>query len=267
MVTKRIMVLEQAINAVNCFTGLKSSLSLAELNCMLDIPKSTLHRILLSLTHMDVLVYDRERQQYTLGKTILGWSAAMFHRLRLEDIAHPFLESFRNQSGETATLTLRVGLLRTYVCMYESPNEVRMSVELGKMLPLYAGANGKVILAQMSQGEVEQTISENGLNSITPSTITNRGKLLEELEKIRKDGFAISAGERVQESAAVAAPLFSNYGELIGSIGLSGPSLRFTVDKAREWGPTLCRAAEEISRNVAWSKRNLFSAVPENKSN
>lgn len=254
MATKRIMVLEQAINAVNCFTGQKSSLSLAELDSMLDIPKSTLHRILVSLTHMDVLVYDRERQRYTLGKTILGWSAAMFHRLRLEDVARPFLESFRDQSGETATLTLRVGLLRTYVYMVESPNEVRMSVELGKMLPLHAGANGKVILAHLSPGEVERTISESGLNSLTPSTITNRGGLLEELKKIREDGFAISAGERVRESASVAAPLFSSYGELIGSIGLSGPSLRFTVDKAREWGPALCRAAGEISRSVAWSK-------------
>ncbi|GAB6156694.1 IclR family transcriptional regulator [Desulfosporosinus burensis] len=254
MVTKRIMVLEQAINVVNCFTGLKSTLSLTELDSMLDIPKSSLHRILVSLTHKDVLMHDKERQQYTLGKTFRGWSATMFHRLRLDDIAHPFLESFRNQSGETATLSMRVGLMRTYVFMFESSSEVRMSVELGKMLPLHAGANGKVILAQMSPNEVEQTISEIGLYSITPSTITNREKLLDELKKIKEEGFAISAGERVQEAMTVAAPLFSRDGELIGSIGLHGPASRFTMDMAREWGIILCRAAEEISRNVAWSK-------------
>jgi len=186
----------------------------------------------------------------------LRWGGSFLNRLKIQDIVRSYLESFRDQTGETATLTVLVGTRRMYLAQVESNSEMRMSVELGKLLPLHAGANGKAILAFAKEGLFDQVISEHYLQSITATTITNKDELKDELHRIREEGFAVSCGERVYGSVSVAAPLFLISGELVGSIGLSGPAYRFTVEKARELGPLLSRTAKEISRTVVWITGN-----------
>lgn len=252
MTTKRISILQQAVDVLDCFTGENSNLSLADLNTMLEIPKSTIHRIVISLLDAGVLYYDQKSQQYSLGTKVLRWGGSFLNRLKIQDIVRSYLEDFRDQTGETATLTVLVGTKRMYLTQVESNSEMRMSVELGKLLPLYAGANGKVILAFLEQRLFDQVISEQSLQSLTETTITNKDELKEELQRIKEDGFAVSHGERVSGSVSVAAPLFSISGELVGSIGLSGPANRFTVEKAREWGPLISKTVKEISRTVVW---------------
>jgi len=252
LTTKRISIIQQAVDVLDCFTGEDSNLSLADLNTMLEFPKSTIHRIVISLLDAGVLYYDQKTQQYSLGTKVLRWGGSLLNRLKIQDIVRSYLESFRNQTGETATLTVLVGLKRMYLAQVESNSEIRMSVELGKLLPLHAGANGKVILAFAEQRLFDQVISEQSLPSLTDTTITDKNQFREELQRIREDGFAVSLGERVYDSVSVAAPLFSISGELVGSIGLSGPVHRFTAEKAREWGPLISKTAKEISRTMVW---------------
>ncbi|MEL7563710.1 MAG: IclR family transcriptional regulator [Dehalobacterium sp.] len=252
MTTKRISILQQAVDVLDCFTGENSSLSLADLNTMLEIPKSTIHRIVISLLDAGALNYDQKAQQYSLGVKVLKWGGNFLNRLKIQDVVHSYLESFRDQTGETATLTILVGTRRMYLDQVESNSEMRMSVELGKLLPLHAGANGKAILAFAGQELFDKATSEHCLQSLTATTITNKDDLRNELRKVREEGFAVSCGERVFGSVSVAAPLFSISGELVGTIGLSGPANRFTFEKAREWGPLISRTAKEISRTVVW---------------
>lgn len=250
MSTKRVIIIEHVVHILECFNIQKPSLTLSELQTLVDIPKSTLHRILLSLLDQGVLLYDNKTHQYTYGTTILRWSAAMFHNLKIHDVARSYLTSLRDRSGETATLTIRTGLQRMYIDQIQSQNEVRMSIDVGKILPLYPGANGKVILSSLSNEKADEVISKYFSN--TQQINISKESLLLDLQLVRERGFAISVGERVHESVSVSAPLFSSTEEVMGSIGLSGPAGRFTVKEAHDWGPILRDTASEISARTIW---------------
>jgi len=249
MTTKKILVVEHAVDIISCFTSENNNLSLAELDKLLDIPKSTIHRILISLESKKVLVFNDKTKQYALGPVVLNWSSTMLHKLKIHNIARPYLVSFRDRSGETATLSLRVNLKRVYIEQVVSKNEVRVSVEIGKFFPLHAGANGKVIMAFLPHEQIEQIINSD-ISRYTSSTITEKQYFLAELNKIQEVGYAVSVGERVLGSSAVAAPIFSKDGDIIGSIGIKGPSGRFTEKELHKWGPQLCQAAKKISKQV-----------------
>src|SRR5690606_16447480 len=116
-------------------------------------------------------------------------------------------------------------------------------------LPLHATASGKVLLA-WQQPEMLETLLNEPLQRFTPATVVDRGALLQELERVRRQGYAVVWGELEEDLVGVAAPVRDHTGRVIGVITIGAPMSRV----ARESLPVVCRhvvnAADDVSRRL-----------------
>ncbi len=162
----------------------------------------------------------------------------------------PVLRDLQAQTEETTTLSILVGTRRTYLDQVVSQSEIRMMVELGTFLPLHAGSSGKAILA-FAAGDVQERVLAATLDPVTSSTITDSAVLMRELHRARRDGFAVSRGERQLGAASVAAPIIGIDNTAIGSISVCGPVARFDAETAERAAPCVVAAAERISDQLS----------------
>lgn len=215
-----------------------------------NVPKATAHRILKSLTDLDVLHFNDEDKRYSLGSRMLSIGLAAQRQLNVPQLARPFLKELADRSFETATLSMRQGDHRVYLDQIPSTQEIKMTVSLGMSFPLYAGASSKAILSTFSADELNEYLTRVTLTPLTDATILDEGKLRAELAEIATTGFAISRGERQRDAASIAAPVRNSNGEAFGSLSISGPVQRLDRNSTSTLGLLVKNTAERLSARL-----------------
>jgi len=137
----------------------------------------------------------------------------------------------------------------------ESPHEIRQAVELGKTLPLYSGAPGKVLLANLPQVRIHEILHQAKLKAMGPRTITDPEKLIEELQKVRDLGYSVSFEETYLGAVSIAAPVRDFSGMVIAAISITGPVSRFSKENIAKFIPLAIQAGKEISVALGYSDR------------
>lgn len=216
----------------------------------LGMSKAGVHRVLTTLYGCDFVAYDPESRRYRLGPGAIRVGLAAVDRLQVTRIARPYLEGLVEVSEETATLSARTGDQRVYLDQVLSPREIRMAVQLGRPMPLYAGASSKAILAGMPDSELDDYLDRMLLTPMTERTILDATALREDVHRVRERGFSLSLGERQEGAAAVAAPFFYSSGVVFGSISLCGPATRLSPRLVQSLGRRVQEAASALSQDL-----------------
>lgn len=216
-----------------------------------NLSKATGHRLLASLAYRQLVLQDASTGRYVLGPGCFRFVDVLSRGLGgLGMLARDALERLRDESGETATLHIRVGGQRICVAELPSPHALRYTAGTGSTAPVHVGSAGKVLLAFLDEPE-RARILDGQLESITEFTITDREDLSCELDTIRTQGWAMSRGERVIGAAAVSVPVFDGESRPLAALSLLGPESRMTEDRM----PSLCElalgAAQDISHRLA----------------
>ncbi len=215
----------------------------------LNLSKAVVHRILQSLASRDLVSINPTTREYSLGPSATAMGARALRQLDLSSLASDDLIELRNVTGETTTLSLLVVDKRAYIDQYESVQEIRMTVETGRLFPLYAGASGRAILAYLPTSGIEKIIA-SGLKSLTDETVNDFDVLNELLIRVRTKGYATSRGERQAGAGSVAAPVFREDGKVIGSVSVCGPLARFDQESVEKYVPLVTAAAARISARL-----------------
>jgi DNA-binding IclR family transcriptional regulator len=217
----------------------------------LGLSKATTFRILHDLARLKWMDKDDKTRKYRLGPQAACVTPILTSHLVLEEVSLPFMYDLCEITNESAMLSQKVGWSRVFIEQVESKQELRQRVELRKRLPQWCGAVGTAMLAFMEPAESESFISHHfaGVDSkLSPTgkviTIEN---LRRELREIRETGFAVSSEACLAGAIAVAAPIFGQNHQVIGSISVIGPKSRFTFETARHHGALLKQVAETIS--------------------
>jgi IclR family acetate operon transcriptional repressor len=227
------------------------TLGVTEISNHLEISKAVVHRILNTLRSQGYIAIDPTTRRYMLGPATLELGLAFLRHVDVRDIAKPMLEELSAKTRETATISIRSGAHRLYIDQVTPSREVKMTVVLGRSFPLHAGGSSKAILAHLGAEEIDAYISDVGLDSLTESTITDPGRLLEDLAHIRDLGYASSVGERQVGAASVAAPVFDHSGGPVAAISLCGPAERFR-DEADEAASLIVAAGRQLSERMGY---------------
>jgi DNA-binding IclR family transcriptional regulator len=142
-----------------------------------------------------------------------------------------------------------------YLDMIETDMTVRVVSRVGSRLPAYCTAAGKVHLAFMSEEEIHEIVPNEDLKTYTDSTIRTRTALKKELEEIAQEGFAIDTEDFDIGVRCVAAPIRDYTRRIVGSISVSGPTMRLTEERIQKDLIPLVRAsAEELSTRLGFHK-------------
>lgn len=207
-------------------------LTRAELGVRLGIPKSSLHGILRTLELRNWVELDRSGSRYHLGVQSLIVGASFVDEDLVVARTSKLLDSLNSATGETVHLGRLQGAEIVYMAKRESVHPLRMFSAVGRRLPAHATALGKALLALRSDDEVGNVLPEE-LTPLTPKTIRRRAELLERLEEIRTQGYAVDNEEAAVglRCFAVALPMNS---PSVNAISISIPVAR--LDPATEQG-------------------------------
>jgi IclR family acetate operon transcriptional repressor len=249
MTTARDRPPEEAAEDTSFARGLRLLLTVAdrgevradELSSTLDMPLSTVYRYLRTLG--DFGFVDRHGGQFRIGPKLLIGTGSNVSSERLIRHADGPLRMLVQETGETGIVVRRIGLSSVCLHTVESDDALRVTLEPGAVSPLYAGAPGRVLLA-FAPTEVLDEVLAQDLVRITDNTPTEEA-LHAGLGGIVMSGFAVSEGEFIDGSVAVAAPVFREDG-IVGAIGLIGPAFR--CDEA--WQARAGRLVVEAARTI-----------------
>jgi DNA-binding IclR family transcriptional regulator len=170
----------------------------------LSLSKSTTHRLLKTLEECGFVVQDPTSHQYFLGHLILKLSSnPLATHQNLIVCAYDEMKRLREMSGETVTLHIRVGTQRICLEEMQANQNIRYVIGKGSVSPIYAGSAGKILLSELSDNELDNLLKNIKLTPVGPNTITDRNVLFRELDKIRKQGYAISSGETLEGAISI----------------------------------------------------------------
>lgn len=222
------------------------SLSARELGDLTEIPKSTAQRLLQTLEACGLLIQEPATRKYGLGPETLRLGTAYLRRVDVRASARPHMMLLRDQTGETVGLTVRVGSARIYIDQIEPNTELRAQNEIGVAYPLWSGAPGRVLLAEMQREELLKLVQEAGQIAFAHANPPTLDGLIDGLEAELADGYAEAFEETVPGVNTIAAPIRDVSGSLSAVLSISGPASRFNAERMHAARAVLVDAAKAI---------------------
>lgn len=238
---RTVRAVERALDVLLCFTA-KSDWGLSEIALQAGLHKSTAHRLLATLEDRGFVIRDDATEKYRLGLRILELSS----NLSREDpsvVLLPDMERLRDELGETVSLYVRDRGERVRIQAVQSTQAIRRVATVGARLPLSVGASSKVLLAFSDEAVRREVMADPSW----PASV-DRDKYADQLEEIRRAGYATSFEEREPGAAAVSAPIVDRSGKLVAALAVSGPSNRLTPDVMRRHAPAIMEAAGRMGK-------------------
>lgn len=245
--------IKRAVAVLNCLASAGLPAGVTELSKSLGLSKGTVSRLLSDLEREQMVVQDPDTRRYSLGVRLLELGLMAQSNVDLRSASMPHMHQLRDVTGETVTLSMRVGIERMHIALVPGTYEVRQVPELGKRYPLWAGGSGKVILAYLKNDEIQAVMDrlhESGIRVLASGQALSAEKLGEELEQIRKKGFVVTVGERLTSLCGASAPIFDVEHRVVGSLTVGGPLPRFGVEEGERLGPVVGEAARKVSLHL-----------------
>ncbi len=207
---------------------------LADISRGVGLNKSTTHGLITTLEAMGCIRQDPSTGRYALGLKLFELGQAVLANMDIRTVAMPFLLELSRKYEETVHLAILSGNEVIYIDKVDSPRSIRIVSKVGGRNPAYCTGVGKVLLAGLTNEELNRLLATIEFRPITPNTITNSFALMEEITKIRQDGYATDNGEIDEGLSCVAAPIRNHLGVVTAAISLSGPMARvFTGNTSR----------------------------------
>jgi|SRR5579872_3757949 len=242
-------VLHKTLDIIELLKGGQEGARLSDLSRNLDLPKATVFRILTTLETRGYL--DRgEDGEYRMAKKFFDLRREEPIELLLQRAAQPAMIQLVDATKETVNLGIIDAGEIVVIHTVESPQAVRMSSKVGNRRYLHATALGKVMLAGMSDAEVLRLLKLKGLPKVTPHTIATKAALLDEIRKVREQGFAIDNQENEMEGRCLGAPIHGPDGRVIAALSVSGPEFRMSLARAHALVGTLVHTCSAISAAI-----------------
>lgn len=234
------------------------SIGLEEISREIKLAKPTVYRFLLTLQELGYARrVDGDRWAITLKMFNLGSRALDY--LDLYAAARPVAEELSEELGETIHMGVMDGDSAVYVLKIESRYTIRMYSRVGRRMPLYCTAIGKVLLAFSTDEEREAALKGVRMLAFTKKTLTSRTSLFAELEQVRERGFAIDDEEREEGLHCIGAPIFDYTGAVVAALSVSWPGFRYSRGEEGEKVNKVTEAAARISAVLGYSEEAVVA--------
>lgn len=230
-------------------------MGLMEISAALDLHKSTVHRLLMSLVYMGYAKQDETTQKYMLSYKIVNMAGKILDRMDILQVAKPYLERLSDLSGEAVHLVQREGNHILYIYKIEAKvGTIRMVSHVGMIHPMYCSGVGKAIMATLPEREVKQIWNESVIEKKTDKTVTDYDEMQKLLEEVRRNGYALDDEENEKGVRCIAACLHGYQNEVKYAFSISGPTSRMTRERVMELAVDVKKVQEELSRELGYYK-------------
>jgi len=216
-----------------------------------DINRASAYKMLAVLCEYGYVNKVMNNSRYQIGPKLLDVHGFIVRNTKLGPIALPYMEHLYKKCEQSINLMMLLGKNGYYVTIIEHPDgDPANNNHVGSTDYLHATALGKAMMAYLPRDRVEEIIESNGLDAISPNTITDKKSFLLELDSTRSRGYAIDDQEARLGSRCVAAPIFNKCGDVIAAISVAGVATSVPISRIIEYSSLVIDAAKGISSGL-----------------
>ncbi|MCV7175283.1 IclR family transcriptional regulator domain-containing protein [Mycolicibacterium sphagni] len=246
-----VQSLERGLAIIRVFGPQQPAMTVSEISAELGLTRAAVRRFLLTLSELGYVRAQGNRFELTPRVLELGYS--YLSALSFPDIALPRLEQLVAATSEASEGSILDDGDIVYVVRVPGPAMMTISVNVGARRPAYVTAMGRVLLAHLPEDQLEAYLATHELEPILPRTITSKDVFRGELDKVRKQGFALVNQELEEGLVAVAVPVRDRSGRVRAAINLSTHVGRKSVEEMQALVPEVQAAARDIETELRHS--------------
>jgi IclR family pca regulon transcriptional regulator len=234
---------------INSFSRDHPVQTLSEVAARTGLTRATSRRVLLTLEELGYV--DQRGRDFSLTPKVLDLGYSFLSSLRVVEVAQPSLERLVDEVHESSSMSVLDGSEIVYVARVPTTRIMTIALALGSRLPAYPTSMGRVLLAGLSDDELEMYVARTRFEQLTPNTVTDPDRFRSIIAKVREDGYALVDQELEQGVRSIGAPIRNRREEVIAAMNVSCHASRFDVKTMRrELMPRLVETAAEISDRV-----------------
>jgi DNA-binding IclR family transcriptional regulator len=242
--------LARGLSVLECFgRDKRNRYTLSEFAKRLNMPKSSIYRVLKTLSRMGYLRYEEHSKHYYLGVRVLSLGFALLEGMELREIARPYMEMLSRECNKTVNLTILDGMEMVYVERVSVRSIRAYNISVGSRLQPWNSAAGKAALAYLDSSTVSQMLKkakEEGVFTGDEETFMST------LADVRKNGFAENNQEQRAGILAIAVPVFSSKG-VTGAINLIAEPEDVSIDVLKmDYAPKLMKIGRQLSEALGY---------------
>jgi IclR family pca regulon transcriptional regulator len=244
-----IRSLARGLEVILAFSQHRPRMTLSQVAEATGLSRPTARRILLTL---EARGYARsDGKAFALTPRVLALGYAYLSSLNLTEIAQPYMERVVEHTQEGCSLATLDQTEVVYVTRVATHRISSITLATGTRLPAHATSMGHVLLAGLSEPELQRYLDQAELRPLTGRTITRREDLISRLELVREQGYAIVDQELEPGLRSVAAPVMDSNGRVIAALALSAMTATTDEPTFREHHATaIVEAARRISHDL-----------------
>jgi IclR family transcriptional regulator, pca regulon regulatory protein len=220
--------LAKGLAVIETFTADKPRQSISEVAASSGLDRATARRCLLTLAQLGYSDYDGKF--FTLTPRVLRLGTACLATMPLPQLVQPLLDELSGRLGESSSVSILDGAEIVYVARAAQKKVMSISLMPGSRLPAYCTSMGRVLMAALAPGRAAEILDMSPPARRTPHTLTDREAILVELERIRRQGYALIDQEVEIGLRSIAVPLLTSRGNVVAAVNIGVPATQIAVD-------------------------------------
>ena len=243
----QVQSLVRALAIVNRLAAADEGVTLTEVAQQVGLSPSTAHRLLTTLEQERYVHFDAERRLWSVGVQAFVAGSAFLKARSLVATARPPMRALMEESAETVNLAVEDQFEAIYLAQVECRQMMRAFARPGARVPLHCSSVGKALLSAMPDGDLARILHRQGLPRVTVKTISTTTALREDLARARERGYAVDDEEHAVGLRCVASVIFSETGDPVAAVSVSGPMARIPDERIPVLGALVRRKADAIT--------------------
>ena len=252
--SEKIVAVDRALDILNLLFEEEEEVGISEISRRLDIPKSAVHRTLITLENKHFVHKNTKTEKYWLGIKLYAMGELVKENMTLIDIIKPYAEDLHEDVKEVVNVSVlnevpNEGYKSTVIFkVSDTTNVLSVNPRVGSSADAHTSSVGKCLLAFNTESNLEKAKNVTELRKYTENTIDNWDSLEIELESVRKQGYSLDNEEREIGLFCIGAPILDKNNNAIAAISISGPTDRMKRGNVEEQIEKLKKTAAHISK-------------------
>ena len=240
-----LSTLERGLRVLKAFDEDHPEMTLSEVAAKTALPPAVARRCLITLVELGYV--GQHERKFLLRPAVLTIGSAFTASMQIEQVVAGPLQTLRDQTGDSASLTVLSGTEVLYVAHVSTDRRFRVAANVGTRFPFHATSLGKALAAHLPEAERAALLAGAPFQRFTERTVTDGTAMAERLALIAERGYDSALDELDYGIVSVAVPIFGREGRVIASINCSTSTTRISQDElVRTRLPLLRAAAGEI---------------------
>ncbi len=237
---------ENVFSLLEVLAGNGTELGITDLCRKTSLPKGTVHRLLGTLKNLGYIEQNPQNRKYLITFKIFKLVSAITDKIGLNQVT-PYMKELSQKFNETVNLAILDKDEIIYLYSVGSDNTLKLDLKIGSNQPAYCAALGRVLLAYLSEKELNDYLQRVELKSFTPYTITDKNCLKKELKLVRQQGYSFVSEEYMRGVSCIAVPLKDHQGRVCAGLSFSIPTVRVDKEKLPLLIDSLLSTAQKIT--------------------